>query len=65
MQHLKTHYNDETTENLEIIGRNQEDMKRDLTKISTKQDKIADEISVIKTRQDNWHEYGIKIRKEV
>ena len=65
MTHLKTHYNDETTDNLEKIGRNQDDMKRGIEKISTKQDKIGDEITLIKNRQDSWHEYGIKIRKEV
>lgn len=65
MSHLLLHFNDETTENLQTISKNQDDMKRGIEKISTKQDKIGDEITLIKNRQDSWHEYGIKIRKEV
>ena len=64
MTHLKTHYNDETTENLVIIGRNQDDMKRDLNKISTKQDKIGDEINSIKKMNEDFEKFGINIRKK-
>lgn len=65
MSQLKGHYNDETTDKLITIARNQEDMKRGIDKISTKQDSIADDIKGVRIRQDSWHEYGIKIRKEV
>lgn len=63
MQHLKAHYNDETTENLEIIADNQKDMKRDLGKISSHQDLIRNDVAVIRSKQDEWEKYGVNVRK--
>lgn len=65
MNKLSEHFNHRTTEELETISKNQEDMKRGVEKISKKQDDIATHVTKIRVRQDNWHEYGIKIRKEI
>ena len=64
MTHLKNHYNDTTTENLELIGRNQDEMKEKLNKISTHQDLIKEEVKAINTRLNEYDKYGIPpIRK--
>ena len=64
MTHLKAHYNDETTENLEIIGRNQDEMKEKLNKISTHQDLIKEDVKLINARLNEYDKYGIPpIRK--
>ena len=63
MLHLKEHYNDETTDNLEKIGENQKDMIRGITKISISQDGIKEEVSRVKRFHEEYAEYGIKTRK--
>lgn len=50
MTHLKAHYNDETTEELQKINRTQS--------------KIKEDTEEIKQFHKNYHEYGIKVRTQ-
>ena len=52
MSHLKAHYNDETTDNLEKIGRNQETMISGIREIRESQKVIAKDVEVIKYKHD-------------
>lgn len=62
-EHLKAHYNDETTENLEKIGENQKEMLRGITKISSRQDDIAEDIEELQQFHKEIEKFGIKVRK--
>jgi len=50
MTHLKAHYNDETTEELQKINRTQSKIKEDVEKV--------------KQYHENYQEYGIKVRTQ-
>lgn len=50
MTHLKSHYNDETTEELQ--------------KINTTQSKIREDVERVKKLNENFHEYGVKVRHQ-
>jgi hypothetical protein len=63
MIHLKNHYNDATTENLELIGDNQKEMIRGINKISSHQDAIKTTVDDVKRTQDEWNRYGVKVNK--
>lgn len=63
MTHLKAHYNDETTENLEKIGENQKEMLRGITKISSRQDDIAEDIEELQQFHKEIEKFGVKVRK--
>lgn len=63
MIHLKAHYNDETTDNLEKIGRNQDTMIRVINKISDKQDTISKDVEELKNNHNIIKEFGVKVRK--
>jgi hypothetical protein len=63
MTHLKAHYNDETTENLEKIGRNQETMIGGIKEIRENQKVIAKDVEELKQSNAIIKEFGVKIRK--
>ncbi len=58
MSHLLAHYNDETTENLELIGRNQATM----IKLAEETNKKVESIRI---KQDEFDRFGIKVRQTV
>lgn len=62
-EYMKAHYNDETTENLEKIGENQKEMLRGITKISSRQDDIAEDIEELQQFHKEIEKFGIKVRK--
>lgn len=62
-EYMKAHYNDETTENLEKIGENQKEMLRGITKISSHQDAIAEDVEELKQFHKEIEKFGIKVRK--
>jgi hypothetical protein len=63
MTHLKAHYNDETTENLEKIGRNQETMIGGIKDIRENQKVIAKDVDELKQSHAIIKEFGVKVRK--
>ena len=62
-EYMKAHYNDETTENLEKIGENQKEMLRGITKISSHQDDIAEDVEELKQFHKEIEKFGVKVRK--
>lgn len=63
MIHLKSHYNDETTDNLEKIGRNQETMITGIKEIRENQKVIAKDVEELKNNHNIIKEFGVKVRK--
>lgn len=63
MTHLKSHYNDETTDNLEKIGRNQETMINGIREIRENQKVIAKDVEELKNNHNIIKEFGVKVRK--
>ncbi len=63
MTHLKAHYNDETTDNLEKIGRNQEAMIGGIKEIRENQKVIAKDVDELKQSHAIIKEFGVKVRK--
>ena len=61
--HLKAHYNDETTDNLEKIGRNQETMIGGINEIRENQKIIAKDVEELKQSNAIIKEFGVKVRK--
>lgn len=62
-EYMKAHYNDETTENLEKIGRNQETMITSIKEIRDNQKVIAKDVEGMKYKHDEWERHGLKVRK--
>lgn len=62
-EYMKAHYNDETTDNLEKIGENQKEMLRGITKISSHQDDIAEDVEELKQFHKEIEKFGVKVRK--
>jgi len=62
-KHLKAHYNDETTDNLEKIGRNQETMIGGIKEIRENQKVIARDVEELKQSNAIIKEFGVKVRK--
>ncbi len=63
MTHLKAHYNDETTDNLEKIDRNQETMIGGIKEIRENQKVIAKDVDELKQSHAIIKEFGVKVRK--